>query len=62
MVNSRPADIFNGILETQKSAEEAENFAEILQNEAAHPRVYHMRINHKPAMGKLNTLASRDAG
>ena len=56
MVNSRPADIFNGILEPQKSRENTEKSRENRLRNAAGRRVYHVGVYYNGAAGEANGL------
>jgi hypothetical protein len=49
VVNPQPAGIFNGILETQKSAQSGEKYAKSGACETRGSAVYHAHINHAAA-------------
>lgn len=53
VVNLRTANVFNRILETQKSTRKREKNAKICACKTRRPGVYHARINHDAALGRI---------
>jgi hypothetical protein len=61
LVNPRVADIFKGILQTQKSAKSAKKSAKRLRRKICRPGVYHAGINHNPAAARIKS-SLKEAG
>ena len=59
MTNFKSADIFKGILETQKSTQNGERFAKSGAKKTSGASVYHARIKHDGVLHGANCLLSR---
>jgi hypothetical protein len=56
LVKARTADIFKGILETRKTAQNAEKFAKMRLLNASSAAVYQAGIYHDGALREINRL------